>query len=212
MFLVSSVRARTGALLAALTLAAPLALAAQVEFTPFVASFYGLTHLREGDAGPFQGNPFTVDQLNSFALGGRIKLPVGATWAVEGEFTYAMSSLSVTEEDGVQAGIDGGISQNGNILFGSVRGVYTPRRSNLFLLVGPAVVKRGGDAWDGVKSGDITDFGGVVGVGIRANVTPRFKLNITAESYLYSFDGGSGDSKLQSDLLVSIGVPIGLSK
>jgi hypothetical protein len=86
----------------------------------------------------------------------------------------------------------------------------SPRRSNLFLLFGPGIVRRGGDAWKGVKKKDITDFGGVVGLGVRANVTPRFRLNITAESYLYSFDGGGPDSKFQSDLLVSIGVPIGL--
>lgn len=210
MSLLSSVRARLSAALAVTALAAPAGLAAQVEFTPFVASYYGVTHLGEGDNGLFAGNPFTIDQNNAFSLGGRIKFPLGATWAIEGEFAYTMSGLSVTEEDGVASGIDGGISQDGNILFGSVRGVFTPRRSNLFLLVGPAVVKRGGDAWDGVDASDITDFGGVVGIGIRANVTPRFRLNITAESYLYSFDGGSGDSKFQSDVLVSIGVPIRL--
>ena len=123
-----------------------------------------------------------------------------------------MSGLSVTEKDGVGPGIDGGISQNGSVIFGSLRAVYSPRRSNLFLLAGPAVVTRGGDAWDGVDKGDITDIGGVIGLGIRANVTPRFRLNITAESYLYSFNGGGPDSKFQSDILVSIGVPIAIGR
>jgi hypothetical protein len=202
------------AVLALATLAVPAGLAAQSrpEITPFVASYYGVTHLAEGDAGLFAGNPFTIDQNNAFALGARVKLPVGATFGVEAEFTYAMSGVAITEEDGVAPGIDGGISQDGNILFGSLRGVYTPRRSNLSLLAGPAIVKRGGDAWEGVDSGDITDFGGVVGLSLRANVTPRFRLNITAESYLYSFDGGGGDSQFQADLLVSIGVPIQLGK
>jgi hypothetical protein len=35
-------------------------------------------------------------------------------------------------------------------------------------------------------------------------------VNFTAESYLYSFDGGGPDSKFQSDLLVSLGIPISL--
>lgn len=190
----------------------PSLLSAQLrtEITPFAASYYGATHLGEGSAGLFAGNPFTIDQNNAFALGARLTFPIGAQIALEGEFAYAMSGLSITEEDGVASGIDGGISQNGNVMFGSFRAVYSPRRSNLFVLVGPAVVTRGGDAWDGVDKGDITDFGGVVGLGIRANVTPRFRLNITAESYLYSFDGGGPDSKFQSDILVSIGVPISL--
>ncbi len=182
----------------------------RTEITPFAASYYGVTHLGEGSGGLFSGNDFTIDQDNAFALGARITLPIGAQLAVEGEFVYSMSGLSITEEDGVAPGIDGGISQNGNVIFGSVRAVYSPRRSNLFLLAGPAFITRGGDAWDGVDKSDIRDFGGVVGIGIRANVTPRFRLNLTAESYLYSFDGGGSESKFQSDILVSIGVPFGL--
>jgi hypothetical protein len=88
--------------------------------------------------------------------------------------------------------------------------VFSPRRSNLFLLAGPAIIRRGGDAWDGASGSDVTDFGGVVGFGIRANVTPRFRLNFTAETYLYSFSGGLADSDFQADVLVGVGVPIAL--
>lgn len=214
MFRLTSVRQRVAAaaLLVAATVPSVLSAQNRLEFTPFVASYYGATHLGEGNSGLFQGNPFTVDQNNAFSFGGRITLPVTARVGIEGAFAYALSTLSVTEEDGVAPGIDGGISQKGNIMFGSVRAVFSPRRSNLFLLAGPAVVTRGGDAWDGVDKSDITDFGGVIGLGIRANVTPRFRLNITAESYLYSFNGGGTESKFQSDILISIGVPIALSK
>ncbi len=57
----------------------------------------------------------------------------------------------------------------------------------------------------------MTDFGGVIGFGFRANVTPRFRVNFTGESYLYSFNGGGTNSKFQSDILVSLGIPISLS-
>lgn len=190
----------------------PAAASAQqrTEFTPFVASYYGLTHLASG-TNPTTGNSFTFDQSNAFAFGGRITLPVGGRLSVEGEFTFATSGVRFTEKDGIAPGLDGGAAQDGNIIYGSVRGVISPRRSNLYILAGPAIVKRGGDAWKGVKSSDITDFGGVVGFGFRANVTPRFRVNFTAESYLYSFGGSGGsDSKFQSDLLVSLGVPISL--
>src|SRR5207344_98382 len=121
----------------------------RIELTPFVASYYGITHLAEGSGGPFSGNDFTIDQDNAFAFGGRLTVPVGAQVAVEGEFTYAMSGASITEIDGVAPGTDGGISQNGYLLLSSIRAVFSPRRSNLFLIVGPALVTRGGDAWDG---------------------------------------------------------------
>jgi hypothetical protein len=207
-----SARQRARLAFLAAMLAVPSVLTAQLrtEITPFVASYYGLTHLASGDVGPFAGNPFTFDQKNAFALGARISVPVGARLSLEGEFTYARSGLSVTEQDALGPGLDGGISQDGNILFGSVRAVVSPRRSNLFLLAGPAIIKRGGDAWKGVKSSDITDFGGVVGFGIRANVTPRFRINFTAETYLYSFDGGGSNSKFQADVLVGLGVPISI--
>jgi hypothetical protein len=188
----------------------PFALEAQqrTEITPFVASYYHLTHLASGTS--TAGNDFNFDQKNAVAFGGRITVPIGGRVAIQGEFTFATSGLAVTEKNGIGPGLDGGLSQDGNIIFGSLRAVLSPRRSNLFLLAGPAIVKRGGDAWDGVKSSDITDFGGVVGFGFRANVTPRFRVNFTAESYLYSFDGGGSDSKFQSDLLVSLGIPISL--
>ena len=181
----------------------------RTEITPFVASYYHLTHLAEGDVGIISGNPYTLDQSNAFALGARISVPVGGRLSVEGEFSYALSGVRFNEEN-VANNVQGGLAQDGSIIHGSIRAVVSPRRSNLFLLAGPAIVRRGGDAWDGAKGSDITDFGGVVGFGFRANVTPRFRINFTLESYLYSFDGGGSNSKFQSDLLASMGVPISL--
>jgi len=197
--------------LGALALLAPCALAAQqrTEITPFVASYYHLTHLAKGDVGLIAGNPFTLDQSNAFAFGGRITLPVSGRFGIEGEFSYSLSGVRFNEEN-ISNNIAGGLAQDGSIIHGSVRAVVSPRRSNLFLLAGPAIIRRGGDAWDGAKSSDITDFGGVVGFGFRANVTPRFRVNFTAESYLYSFNGSGVGSKFQSDLLVSLGVPISI--
>lgn len=208
----SSVRSQLIAL--SLLAAAPTALQAQArfEFTPFLASYYGLTPLSEQEGGPIAGNDFSIEQNNAFAFGGRVSIPLSPRFAVEGEFTYTRSGLSVIEEDAFGDGLDGGISQDGNTIFSSIRAVISPPRSNLFLLAGPALIKRGGDAWEGVDSEDLTDFGGVVGFGIRANVTPRFRLNLTAESYLYSFQAGDSDTKFQADVLVSVGIPISLGR
>jgi hypothetical protein len=181
----------------------------RLELTPFVASYYGLTHLATG-TNPNTGNDFNFDQSNAFSFGGRITLPVSARISLEGEFTFAMSGVRLTENDLFGPDLDGGLAQDGNVIYGSLRGVFTPRRSNLILVAGPAIIRRGGEAWDGVDGSDITDFGGVAGLGFRANVTPRFRVNFLAETYLYSFDGGTGNSKFQADLLFSLGVPIAL--
>jgi hypothetical protein len=184
----------------------------RTEFTPFVGSYYHTTHISDGSSGPFAGNKFTFDQTNAIAVGARFTLPIGDRIGIEGEFAYAPSGVRFTEQDALGSGVDGGLAADGYLLFGSLRAVLSPRRSNLFFLLGPAVVKRGGDdAWGGFDSGDLVDFGGVGGFGIRANVTPRFRLNFTAETYLYSLDpdgSGGNDSKFQADVLVTVGVPI----
>lgn len=208
----SSVRSKLAVL--SLLVLAPAAAQAQarLEITPFIASYYGLTHLSEQEGGPIAGNPFTIDQNNALAFGGRLSVPLSPRFAIEGEVAYSKSGLSILEEDAFGDGLDGGISQDGYNLYASVRAVLTPPRSNLFLIAGPAFIKKGGDAWEGIDSEDLRDIGGVVGLGVRANVTPRFRLNLTAETYLYSFQVEGADSKFQADLLVSIGVPIGLGR
>jgi hypothetical protein len=81
------------------------------------------------------------------------------------------------------------------------------------------MVKHGGDAWDFDSNTQLTNIGGVVGFGIRAAITPKLALNIGAEAFIYSFDPDESDDtangffeqKMQSDLVISIGVPIQLS-
>jgi len=93
--------------------------------------------------------------------------------------------------------------------------VLRPRRSNLSLLAGPLLVVHGGDAWNGADKK--TSVGGVVGFGLRANVTPKFAVNIRGEVNLYQFDPDNSDDNLagffpgafQQDVVVSIGIPIG---
>jgi len=188
------------------------------EITPLVAGYYPATHLSSGNNGFLApllfGNPgdeYTFDQDNAIGIGGRVTLGLSPQFAVEGEFIYSFSDFTYTEQNLYGSGADGGFSQDGDIFHASLRGVFTPRRSNFFVLGGPAIIKRSGDFWDSFDNDKITDFGGVVGVGARANITPSFRMVVTVESYLFSFNpGGNADSEFQSDFLVSIGVPIKL--
>jgi hypothetical protein len=98
------------------------------------------------------------------------------------------------------------------VFLGSARAVLRPRRQNFYGLAGLGIVARGGDAWKGVEQK--AKVAGVLGIGVRAAVNPKLSLTFSAESYIYSFSLNSAqlfnsDSKLQADLVVAVGVPIG---
>ena len=113
-----------------------------------------------------------------------------------------------------------GFYLKGSLLTASGRVTYHPRRSNFRGIFGVGYEKRGGDAWDEKKFTGFTGkfdksiIGGVVGFGARANITPKFSLDLDVEAFLYSSDadtkGTLFKSKFQQDILVAIGVPIQL--
>lgn len=204
--------------------AARPAAAQGITFTPFVGSFYSLGKYFDADIdlGNFGGSGtanFTMEQTNTVAFGARLAFPIGATLSLEGEGTYSSSEVRFTGTDAAGPGVDLATNLKGSVITGSLRGVLRPRRSNLNLIAGVAVVSHGGDAWDFDTNDKLTNIGGVVGFGLRANVTPKLALNITAEAFLYSFDPDESDDtqngffkeKMQSDLIVSIGIPIQLT-
>jgi hypothetical protein len=208
---------------AGITAARPLN-AQGITFTPFVGSFYSLSKYFDSDIdlGNFGGSGtanFTMEQTNTVAFGARLSFPIGATLSLEGAGSYSSSEVRFTGTDAVGPGVDLATNLTGNVVTASLRGVFRPRRSNLNVIAGVAMVKHGGDAWDFDTNEKLTNIGGVLGFGIRAAVTPKLALNITAEAFLYSFNpddsddtlNGFFDSKMQSDLIVSIGIPIQLS-
>jgi len=194
-----------------------------ITFTPFVGSLYTFSKYFDSDIdlGNFGGSGtanFTMEQTNTVTFGARLAVPMGATFSVEGAGSYASSEVRFTGTDAAAPGVDLATNLTGSVITGSLRGIYRPRRSNLNLIGGVAVVHHGGEAWDFDSNEKLTNIGGVVGFGIRAQVTPKFVLNITAEGYFYSFDpdesndtqNGFFESKMQTDLVVSIGIPIQL--
>jgi hypothetical protein len=200
------------------------AVAQGITFTPFVGSLYTLSKYFDADIdlSNFGGSGtanFTMEQTNTVAFGARLAMPIGATFSIEGAGSYSSSEVRFTGTDAAGPGVDLATNLKGSVITGSLRGVYRPRRSNLNIIGGLAVVHHGGEAWDFDTNETLTNIGGVIGFGLRAQVTPRFALNITAEAFLYSFDpdesndtqNGFFESKMQSDLIVSIGIPIQLS-
>jgi Outer membrane protein beta-barrel domain len=177
------------------------------EFTPFFTSYYALGKL---------ATTGTVSERQYAAPGGGARLTVwlSPSIGIEAAGAFVASGTQFTSSD---PNVNGGVSLTGTIITANGRLVFRPARTNLYLLVGGGMVKRGGDTWNFPEITKKTAIGGVVGFGARANVTPKFALNVTVESNIYKSDpdGSTGtayDSKLQSDIYVSIGVPIGFGR
>jgi hypothetical protein len=226
-----SVRRRLALTVCAFALGIPAALSAQnrFEITPWVGSFFSMGDFYNDDfdltnIGGTGTTNITVSQENTAMFGIRATVPVGPVLAMEGSFGFARSNVRFVIKDAIVDGttgaplFDASTTGKGNIIIGSLRAVIKPRRSNLSLILGAIIVKHGGPFWDDPTiDGKLTSFGGVAGIGLRANVTPRFPITIRAEGNFYNFDPDKGDNasagfypgKFQSDLIFSVGVPIG---
>lgn len=226
----SSVRRRLSLAMIAAALAAPTLVAAQnrFEITPWVGSYFTIVDFYNDDfdlanIGGTGTTPIIVSQENTAMFGIRASVPIGATLAAEGSFGFAQSNVRFIIKDAIvdvngNPLFDALTTGKGNVIIGSLRAVIKPRRSNLSLILGGIIVNHGGDFWDDPSiDGKLTSFGGVIGIGLRANVTPRFPIAIRAEGNFYSFDPDKGDDasagfypgKMQSDLVFSVGIPLG---
>jgi hypothetical protein len=185
---------------------------ARAQITPFFTTFFApLPYGKDIVQDPATG--ITADERMTTApgIGVRIGIPLAAKFGVEAEAAYIFT--------GRQAKVNGssgtvGFFLTGNAVLVSARMTYHPRRSNFRGILGAAYENLGGDAWDSANTGpgaDQSSFGGIVGFGVRANVTPKLALDLTVESFLHSSDPAGFDKKqFQADILLAVGVPIGL--
>jgi hypothetical protein len=188
--------------------ALPESAAAQFEFTPFFASYYAVTNV-DDDA----GGGSKEKQTPAPAVGARFTFWLGSSLGIEAAGSFAFSGTRFIAESPTSG--TPSLSLSGTIMSGSGRLLFRPSRTNLHLFIGGGVVTRGGDTWDTnlfPTLTETTDIMGVAGFGVRAAVTPKFALNVSVESHLYSFnpdgDGVAYDSSIQADIYVAIGVPI----
>lgn len=218
-----------GILAGAAAVAVPSAVQGQrkLELTPFIGSYYALSKMCTDCNNNSDGSNLKAQQLSAFALGGRLSYWVSNTIGIEGSFTYAPSQAQ--ERADITSNFGLAVSGKGRIMQASGRLLYRPPRTNLHFIVGAGIVSRGDTVWQAFKESapdtvgaKLTSVAGILGVGVRASVTPKFALNLSAEVSLYSFDprlaqvtsptnNSANGGKLQSDLLVSVGVPISLS-
>src|SRR5262249_12000968 len=147
------------------------------QITPFFTSFFApLPYGKDID----QGAGVLADERMTTApgLGLRVAIPVGSTLGVEAEATYIWSGRQAKVKG---SGATVGFFLPGNAEIFSGRLTYHPRRSNFRLIMGAAFETLGGDAWKSDFTGPdakSTSFGGILGFGAKANVTPRLGLDL----------------------------------
>jgi len=204
---------------------APLATAAgqgkgRIELTPFLGMYLPVADLiTESDPG--SGLSVVFGQKSAFSLGARLGYGLSDRAALEGAFGYTSSDVSIDV-----AGL-GGTSLGGTVIQGSARVVYRLNApaspTGWHLIGGLAMTSRGGDIWSqiessGTKVNGRTDFGAVIGGGVRLPVGKGFALRIDVEDYIsqakFTLDDGvqavASESQLQNDLVLSVGLAIQL--
>lgn len=217
-----------GVLAGAATMAVPSTAHAQgkIELTPFVGSYYALAKMCSDCENNGNTDKITAHQISAAAIGGHLSYWISNTIGVEGAFAYTPSQA---EERFQVSNFGLGVSGKGRIIQASGRVLFRPQRTNLHFIVGAGIVSRGDTVWKAFQfrsdspdsvGAKLTSVAGILGVGVRASVTPKFALNLSAELSLYSFDPhlaatpattSANGGKMQADLLVSVGVPITLS-
>lgn len=198
------------ALLVAGGLAAPAQAQYVAELTPYFVSYYPLTKITDA----YGGDPTLSErQLAGPGVGARLTFWLSNTIGIEaaGSMVWSGTRFTSTDNQGV------GVSLAGTLINANGRVLFRPARTNFFLLVGGGMVSRGGDTWDFPFITKKTTFGGVAGLGARANITPKLGLLVTVEGVFYQLDpdGDTGtvyDGKLQSDIHVTVGIPIGFGR
>jgi len=177
--------------------------------TPSFASYFPMARLVDSVG-------YTEKQANAPMLGLRATYWIGRQVALE-VGTAVTNSKIVTEASGQL--LSGSVTnkESGTLWFSSLRLLFKPARSNFFGFVGPSLILRRGAAWPVGTFPDRDNVGAVIGLGARSEVTSSLSLWVSAEVHIYSADfDGSGVSgryysrTLQSDVLVTIGVPIAI--
>jgi hypothetical protein len=199
---------------ASLASAAAASAQADVEVIPYFATYYAVSSLGFVNA---PGEDIAFKQGSTPMGGVRIRVRVANAVSLEGSAAYGNSPLVGLFDDPTDDPDLGetGVAFSGNLLIANGRLLYRPRRSNLYLMAGAGMVRRGGNAWDKfVEATEKTAIAGLLGFGVRAAITPRLSFDVGLEAHLYSVDPDGDEelfeAKFQQDLLVTVGIPIGL--
>jgi hypothetical protein len=209
----------------ALLVITPLAAAAgqgkgRVELTPYLGMYLPVADIIQ-QSDPGSGVSLSFKQKSALSFGGRLTYGLSDRAALEGGFGYTSSDVKL-ELSGL-----GSAALGGTVMTASARVLYRLNQPSAptgwHLIGGVAMISRGGDIWDQLESGGVrvdgrTDFGAVIGGGVRLPMGRRLALRIDVEDYVhqakFTIDDGvtplDTESQLQNDLVISVGLAIQL--
>lgn len=146
-------------------------------------------------------------------VGGRLTVRFSRL-ALEAEAGYAFTSL-----DFPSVIVDAGANNDATVFLGSINALYDVIRAafsplSIYLSGGLGLVARGGDFFEPYNG--TTSFSVALGGGFRYGLSPAAFLRFDIRDYISSFapstkSGFQFDSKLQNDLIGTIGLEISLS-
>lgn len=211
---------RTALIAISLAFAAPAtAQDVNLEVSPYVGLLIPLSQIGDGEERQVPIDDSSIVIVPGFsakhdvgvAIGVRLAGWLGDHWGLQIEGSYSPSKLEGT---------------NAFIATGSVRVLYQTaprtrdRKATIAIGAGPALIWRGGDAYEDIADEGVihfpnrTDIGGVVGVALRT-APKTLGLTLTLEDYLYTTELAFLDppfeqreSHFQSDLVLSLGVDL----
>lgn len=180
--------------LSALSLAArPVAAQGSISLTPWAGVYVPTKN-------EFSSVDNDIKRNNAFMAGARLTFWGNSPLGLELTGGYSPANVEI-------AGGTINEDKNTNVFVGSAKLMLgiSPASSSFGLYVGggPALIRRGEDVTE--ESESATDWGGVVGAGIRLPLGSSVGLRVDVEDYLY--DGNfSGDDDFQNDLVLSAGL------
>ncbi len=183
----------TSAVLALALLARPVSAQGSLTLTPYAGALVPTKN-------EFSSVGNDIRRNNSFIAGARLTFWGNSPLGLELTGGYAPAKVEI-------AGATINENRNTNVFVGSAKLMLgiSPASSSLGLYVGggPAVIRRGQDVT--AESSSQTDFGGVLGAGIRLPLGQAVGVRFDVEDYLYNGDF-SGDNEFQNDLVLSAGL------
>lgn len=207
-------------------------LAGSVIVTPYVGAYLPTDHVARSGVTP-AGVTVNVDaQHQSAALfGANVSYWFTNLFAIEGGGAFTESNLrsatSFSQPSVVGAAMQ---RQNAHVWLGSVKVMMQllPEESsfNMRFGIGPAIIARGGAAYDGSAEGKIvglTDYGAAISLCTRLSLMENLGLRLRGEDYMYYSNMGfqsstdpaknfSFDSRIQHDFVLSAGLQVFLNR
>jgi hypothetical protein len=189
-------------------------------FTPWIGAYVPTTDFTRFSASD-EGEVFrgTVRHQRGVALGGNASYWFGERMGVEFGGAYAWSHADIKSDFE-------SFDDHAYLMMGTAKMMFAllppGEGTQLRLGVGPAVIRRGGTAYeeDEGEFKGLTNLGGAVSLCTRFALTDRIALRLRAEDFIYRsrltfHDDSPGsdprfDKKMQNDLVFSAGLQIGI--